>query len=332
MKHFLSRLLYFLIPLLLFSFAADLTLSHSLRRSNKYPGETEVWNDIYKGTAGCDIAIYGSSRAWVQIDPEILKDSLNQKCYNFGMDGHNFQLQYLRHLELIKHNRKPTHIVLSVDMFSLEKRKDLYESDQFLPFMLWNNNIRNFTDSYIGYRDVDYYLPLIRFSGKYKAVKTGISLLRRKAASKPYRKNGFRAMDRTWNSDFEKAQETNNKYVVKIDRRTVALFEQFIRECNKENIELTLLYAPEYKEGQDFVSNRKEVMDIFRAYSKKYDLEFIDYSDDSICLDKNLFYNASHLNRSGASLFSKKLASSMKRRSAVKDLHPDKKNDFPERN
>jgi hypothetical protein len=308
MKKFLFRLLYFLVPLLLFSFAADYTLSYSLKRSNKYPGEIEVWNDIYDGKAGCDIAIYGSSRAWVQIDPQILADSLQKTCYNFGMDGHNFRLQYLRHLELISHNQKPAHILLSVDMFSLEKRKDLYEADQFLPYMLWNKNMREYTGSYIGYKKVDYTLPLLRFSGKYKAVKTAISLLTRKKAIQPYRNKGFRAMDRVWNSDLEKAQAENDKYVAKIDRETLALFENFIQECKRDNISLTLVYTPEYKEGQEFVSNRKEIMDVFKKYSAQYDLDFLDYSDDSICLEKSLFYNASHLNKQGAGLFSSRLA------------------------
>ena len=30
-------------------------------------------------------------------------DSLNEKVYNFGIDGHNFWIQYLRHLEIMKY-------------------------------------------------------------------------------------------------------------------------------------------------------------------------------------------------------------------------------------
>lgn len=312
MKKFLSRLFFFLITLLIIAYAADYSLSHLLRKTNKYPGEIEVWNDIYNENAGCDIAVYGSSRAWVHVDPRILSDSLEKSCYNFGIDGHNFPLQYLRHLELIKHNKKPSKIILSVDMFTLQKRKDLYEPDQFLPFMLWNNNIRNYTGSYISYKITDYYLPLVRFGGKYNAIKMCMGQLFHKDKIAEYRHKGFRAMDRAWNSDLEKAKSQNKSYVVKTDPESIELFEKFIRECKEEDIELIIVYSPEYLEGQQFVSNRKDIMNMFQSYATQNKLLFLDYSSDSICLNKNLFYNASHLNKQGAAVFSSKLAHDLK--------------------
>ncbi|MBE2208298.1 MAG: hypothetical protein IAE84_11975, partial [Saprospiraceae bacterium] len=78
-----------------------------LKQTKKAPGEFEVWNDIYNSNVNCDIAIYGSSRAWVHIDPKILSHILQLNVYNFGIDGHNFWLQYLRHIEFLKYNPKP---------------------------------------------------------------------------------------------------------------------------------------------------------------------------------------------------------------------------------
>jgi hypothetical protein len=170
MKKFILKTLCFFLPAIILAYPLDFVMSYYLSQSKSYPGEYEVWNDIYNANANCDIAIYGSSRAWVHIDPEILSDSLVNKAYNFGMDGHNFWMQYLRYLEHVKYNKKPSTIILSVDMFSLQKRNDLFQLDQFLPYMLWNSNIQEYTSSYIGYNKFDYYLPLIRYSGKYKAL------------------------------------------------------------------------------------------------------------------------------------------------------------------
>ena len=36
-------------------------------------------------------------------------------------------------LDILKYNKQPKFIILSVDIFSLQKRKDLFESNQFLP-------------------------------------------------------------------------------------------------------------------------------------------------------------------------------------------------------
>lgn len=312
MKLFILKILYFLLPLIGLAIPLDISISYFLSQSNQYPGEFEVWNDIYNSNAECDIAIYGSSRAWVHIDPEIISDTLNCIAYNFGIDGHNFWLQYLRHLELLKHNKKPKVIILSVDIFSLQKQVNLYQLDQFLPNMLWNNNIEKYTSSYIGYNMVDYYIPLIRYGGKSQVFKIITKLLINGRPKERYRSNGFVGMNKKWNTDFEIAIVNQKSYKIKLDQQIIELFENFIQECKNMDIDLILVYTPEYIEGQKFVLNRMEVFNVFKFFSMQYDLTFYDYSNDEICLDKNLFYNASHLNKKGANIFTKKFAGDLK--------------------
>ena len=120
-------------------------------------------------------------------------------------------------------------------------------------------------------------------------------------------------MDRKWNQDFQAAKDSLGKYVAKLDSNSILLLEKFILECKDLNIDLVFVYTPEYIDGQRFVKNRKEVLNIFKEFSITYNLKFLDYSHDSICLNKNLFYNASHLNKKGADVFSKKFASDLKK-------------------
>ncbi|REG99091.1 hypothetical protein [Flavobacterium aquicola] len=312
MKKFILKIFYFVLPLLIISYPFDYVVSYFLSQSNEPPGEFEVMNDIYNSNANCDIAIYGSSRAWVHIDSQIITDSLNLKAYNFGNDGHSFDLQYLRHLEFLKYNKKPKTIILAVDVFSLEKGTGLYKSDQYLPYMLWNTNIKKFTSSYIGYNNLDYYIPIIRYIGKKEVLKTSKEILINGKPAKKYRKNGFLGMDREWSTDFEKVKSKQKEYVAKLDKQNIELFETFIQECKRMKINLILIYTPEYIDGQKFVSNRKEVIAIYAKFSKLYDLKFYNYSNDPICFDKAFFYNASHLNKRGAEIFTKKFASVLK--------------------
>ena len=313
MKKFLTKSLYFLLPILIIVYPIDCIMSYYLRQSNDYPGEFEVWNDIYNSNVNCDLAVYGSSRAWVHIDPKILSDSLELEVYNLGIDGHNFWLQYLRHLEFLNLNKKPKTIIFAVDVFSLSKRIDLYNPDQFLPYMLWNSNIQEYTSSYVGYNTFEYYLPLLRYSGKSNALKTIIKNFFIKS-SKSYRNNGFLGMDREWNNDLDKAKENKDTYEIKLDSTSITLFEKFINECKINDIELIFVYTPEYIDGQNFVANRNDIIQIYRDMSTKYSIEFYDYSNDSLCFDKKNFYNASHLNNTGAEIFTKTLASDLKAR------------------
>lgn len=313
MRKFITRCIYFLLPLLILAYPLDCLMSWFLRQSKDYPGEFEVWNDIYNSNAACDIAVYGSSRAWVHIDPIILKDSLGLEVYNFGIDGHNFWLQYFRHREFLKHNKKPRYVLLAVDIFSLQKRTDLYELEQFLPYMLWNSDIQKYTSSYIGYNTYDYYIPMLRYAGKASAVKQIFQSMCTAEPIANFRYKGFAAMDREWGSDLEQAQAERKAYQIHIDTGSLYLFENFIQECKQKGIELLMVYTPEHIDGQRFVANRQELIELYKSMAHNYAIAFYDYSEHSICQDTKYFYNASHLNKKGANIFSKTLASDVKK-------------------
>ena len=308
MKTFTKRLIIFLLLLILISIPIDLGISRLLRQDNqRFAGEFNVWNDIYNSNINCDIAIYGSSRAEVGIDPQIFKESLDLTAYNFGMDGHHFWLQYFRHTEYLKCNKKPKQIILSLDVFSLEKRKGLHNYAQFLPYMLWNMDIFKYTNSYEGFNTMDYFIPLFRYSGESNVLKSSIYTLLKRNNEKS-RKNGYVERDIPWNSDFEKAKKEKKTMEISLDEEPLKLFKRFIKECKNNEIKLTLIYAPEYIEGQRFVSNRKEIIELYENISKEYNIPFYNYSGNEICFNKKFFYNASHLNKIGAELFTKKLA------------------------
>lgn len=306
MKRFIYKTLLLLLPLFLLSYPLDIFISNGLKKSHGYAGEIEVMSDIYDGKANCDIAIYGSSRAWVHINPQILNDSLGLSAYNFGIDGHNFWLEYLRHLAILKYNKKPSQIIVAADPNSLKKRKDLYQMEQFLPFMLFDKDIREYTSSYIGFNTLDYYIPLIRYFGQSKVLSKSIAFRKNKNPQYRYRKRGFAGQNRTWDPEMEKILKW--RFHHKIEKESIDLFDRFLSECADLDIEVILVHVPEYIEGQKIITNRDEILSVFSDFAEKYGLLFIDYSDNEICLDKNNFYNPGHLNKDGANLFTSILA------------------------
>jgi hypothetical protein len=313
MKAFLKRLLFFAMLTSILGIGLDQLLDHLLSQTKEYPGEFEVMNDIYDGAANCDLAIYGSSRAWNHVDPRILQDSLGMSCYNFGLNGQNFWLQYLRHLEFIEHNGRPRYILMSLDMFSFQPKNEIYNKMQFYPYMLFNKNIREYTENYKGFNTLDYYVPLLRYSGKRKALSIiAKNILDPKRNAHSFRFRGFAGLDTPWTDDFDNAKAALGVYKVPVDTAIVRLFDEFLDECARTNTKVILLYSPEFIKGQEFVSNRDTIMDIFRDFAAEHDLRFLDYSDDELCHSQNLFFNASHLNSKGANLFSQELARDLK--------------------
>lgn len=312
MKAYLKKVVFFIAPILILTYPLDRFMSYNFKQSNEYYGELEVWEDIYNRKLDIDLAIYGSSRAWVDINPEILEDSLKLKAYNFGMDGHNFWLQHLRHLEYLKYNTKPKHIILAVDFGSLQKRADLYQYEQFLPYMLWNKDMMQYTKSYEGFNYYDYYVPLLRYAGKPSVIKKSFHLFSSNIEPSEYRHKGFKAVDKQWTDEFERARVELKNYSISMDEASIDLLNSFIEKCKKDNIEVTLVYTPEYIDVGKIVTNRKSIINSYITLAKKHQIHFLDYSYNDICYDQDNFYNATHLNKKGSLAFSRLLAADLK--------------------
>jgi len=320
MKKFLLKILIFLLPIILLGYFVDLFISTNLRKSNLYAQkEYPTWNAILEGKLDANILIYGSSRAWVHFDPKIIEDSLQQPAYNLGIDGHTFNMQYLRHLLTLENNPKPKLIIHSIDIGTLEKG-NLYNADQFLPYMLWDKTFYEYLSKYKGFTYLDFKIPLMRYYGKWDAIRTSIEMLIIPRINQPQRIRGYQGQNKTWNQDLDKAREKMTKYVIKFDKPSAILFDQYLKECKEQQIEVILVYPPIYIEGQEFIANQDEIIQGFQAFADKYDFMFLDYSDDELCLNKDYFYNASHMNKTGAELFTKKLCTEIKKQENI-SLH-----------
>ena len=318
MKKFLITLIVFSLPLFLLAWFLDGFLSDSLKKSKN--GEFGVWNDIYNGKINDDLLIYGGSRAWVHFDPQIISDSLGISTYNVGINGHNFWLQNLRHKLLLKYNEQPKVIIHSVDIMTLGKRPDLYNLEQFLPYMMDDTAMAAAISSYEGYTYLDFNLPLMRYSGKWKTVFSAMKMRFGSDNYTPDRIKGYQGKEMAWNKDFEKAKSEISEFSMELDSATVILFGKYIRECRDKNIRLIFVNPPEYIEGQRFVSNRDEIVAVFNKFSKQYNIPFYDYSADSMSYNTKYFYNSTHMNKDGAELFTRKLVMDFKRDSVLRGL------------
>ena len=307
--NFLRKIVLFFLPIALLAWPADIFISRNLKKSNWHvAGEYLVWTDIYNGKIDSEIAVYGSSRAWIHFNPDILQDSTGLKCYNFGMDGLNFSFQYFRHTQYLKFNKKPKYIIVSGDLFFFEKEKGFYNYVQTLPYMLNNPDYITNRELFSVYNYAEYRIPLYRYIGKdAELIRTMIVALGLEG-EKPYRIKGHMGQELEWTDDFENAQKHKKHMHVKVDPQIRDLFYQFLDECLQSGITPIIVYSPEYAEYRDFVSNREEVINTFKSAAGKYGLVFLDYSNDEISFNKDYFYNATHLNKKGSELFTAKFS------------------------
>lgn len=244
MKKFILTLMYFCLPVIILSLPIDNLLSNKLKKSNNFSqGENLVWNDIYRGEIDDEIFIYGSSRAWLHIDPRLLEEKLGRTAYNFGVDGGHFFMQNLRNKELLTYNPKPKFIIYSLDVFTLQKKPGLHNNRQFLPYMLMNNTLYNNLSTYAGYSYLDYYLPLIRYAGKDDVIKNALKFSFSSDTSKLARVKGYKGRDLVWNDDLRNAKKKMNVFKIQLDSSLVEKFNLFLDECKDNDIEVIFVYT-----------------------------------------------------------------------------------------
>jgi len=313
MKKFLIQFFLFLLPMVLLAYGADIFISTNLKKSNKFvKGEYTTWNDLYNNNVNSKVLIMGSSRAWVHIDAKMIGDSLHTSAYNLGIDGHNFWMQEYRRILAMRQSVKPKVIIQSIDVFTLEKRADLFYPEQFLPYMLGNHELEKVTESFIGFTHPDFEVPMLRYYGKGKAIIEGVRMALQ-GENPPTRIRGFEGHEESWNNDFENAKAQMGSYTVKLDPATVKIFENYLRECQRQNIKVIFVYSPEYIEGQNFIANRTAMMGVYKRWAQKYNIPFFDYSNDPISFEKKYFYNALHMNKPGAEYFTYKFIQDLKK-------------------
>lgn len=304
MKSSLIKLVVFCSILLPLVFLLDSFLDRQMKLL-KYE-DVSVWNEISKGGIDADIVIIGSSRAATHIDPAIITGLSGKSCYNLGMMGHNFFIENARYQYYLEHNRAPQLIILSLDYESLQRRPDLFNHTQFLPY-LDDSIIAGATQQYEGLSKFDYKLPLLKYVGEQTLVFSLFKNYLKPGLNQPDRKNGFFARDYKWNEEVDKTLDTLKPYPVCPDSLSIASFKAFLEQCSQQQIKVVFVHTPTHPLGQQKVINRKEIIDLYQNYVQQHQIPFLDYADDTMRNNKLYFMNSTHLNKYGAEVFSKKL-------------------------
>ena len=299
---------YFFITLLSSFFAlvlVDIYYSNQLKNMALFSGEVQEWNQIKEGKTKAELAVFGSSRAFIQINPKILEEETKLNSYNFGLNGSKFKMQFYRFNIYLKHNSKPKIVVWNLDTFSFSHIDEVFQPNQYVPFMLWNSDLYKALDEYKSTNVWDFILPLYRYRDQVYW-KDQISRSKKEKLGKDglFRKEGFMSYDRKWDVNWTKMKKKNSDF----DFNDYPLLEELIKRCKKENIKLVFTIAPEFYKGQDYMLNRDEVINRYKTTLQKYNLPLLDYSEDTISYQQKYFYNTTHMNNKGADVFTKKLS------------------------
>lgn len=283
--------------------------------------DASVWNDIYAGKASANILICGSSRAATHIDASLIEKATGCSTYNLGMMGHNFLLEEARYRIYRQHNQKPELILFSLDYESLQHRSDLFNHTQFIAW-LQDSVLREACSHYEGYSYWDYRLPLLRYVGEQELIFRLLGDWRHPERNQADRVKGFYGRNEVWNRETDLILDTLKAYSVQPDTLSVQRFRSFLQSCRAEGIPVVLIHSPVHPRGQEKVTNREEIIALYQQYSRSYSLPFFNYADDSLSRRQELFMNSTHLNATGAAVFTRRLIQDLQKRGLLPACTP----------
>ena len=314
MKRFIAR--FFAYAVLFY--VVLVTLNYCVDRGmlNSDFGNLKEWREILNGRAEADVLIQGSSRAWVQYDTYLIDSLLETNSYNLGMDGAPFDIQYLRWKTWIDRHPKPRMIIQNVDLDLLDASEQVFQKYQYLPFIA-DDSFRKLLAEQDILTTADRIFPFTVYMGQPQAIRIGLesSLNLNRYPSTKYK--GFEAHDAGFDGSKLALLKQQPKREWVVDDRQLALFRQFIAGCKARGIELVLVYAPVYHELDEVVADFNASRTLFAELAQQYDLAFLDYSMTDMSNDQRYFYNTTHLNKRGATEFSRRLAENLKKVSST---------------
>jgi len=247
-----------------------------------------------------DLVLLGSSRCQEHFDTNIISDSLGLSAFNIGLRGSKIDIHYMllkEYLDFVP--SKPQYLTYVFDIHDNNfSNNTIYRHYQFFPLLLYNLNYYNVLKTYAGFDNYLFFVPMFRYSGYIKVMYGGFDYFLYRGY---YNINSHGLKDKDYVCLLD--QDSIN-YAYTYDSTTVVCYlEKIINLCKINNIQLNLVYAPEYYICRN-VKNRDKVFSLYRLIALKNNIPLEDFSvDSSLNANNSYFSDILHLNRKGAEVF-----------------------------
>lgn len=306
MTRFIKKIIFY--TLLLISFFSAFTWIGIRGLQLSEFGNLKEWKEILEGKVNADVLIQGSSRAWVHFDTRLIDSTLKVNSYNAGMDGAPFDIQYIRWKAYMANNSLPRILFQQVDLDLLERNKEVFQKYQYLPFQR-DPDLRRWLIQGGILDTADRIFPFSMLMGQPQAIKVGLESFLGINRHPSIRYKGFAAHPGSWKGDGLQVLKNSSPRHWVVDEELLLLFEQFLEECKSLNIRVVLVYSPMYEAIESVVNDFEGSVKLYQTLAAKHDVEFYDFSLTDISKVKSNFYNTTHLNKTGATEFTRQLIS-----------------------
>jgi len=293
---FVSKAALFLVLMFATDRVAGLVLQRYFLKMN---AGTAAATTYALDKANEDLIVFGSSRALHHYVPSILRDSLGMTAYNAGRDGMTMLYSYAVFKSMLK-RYTPRAVVLDVYM-------------DFDSYREVNDRMSALSPHYDRHPEIR---PIVNLRGPYERIKAFSklydynSLLFTIVANNLVHrtdpnKDGYTPL----NSNTPPAWSDFGFPDNKVDSMKTRYFEEFLAETRKANVEVFVVVSPFYGRWKIPL----EGLQWAKRYCNENGFFFRDYSQSPYYLShREWFSDNSHLNDTGARIFTRMLCSDIK--------------------
>ena len=302
----LSGILAFLVTAGLLVCALHLALDAGMHRIRF--SSFGAFNRAAEGKVNAEIVVTGSSRAVLHYSPAILGRATGLSVFNLGRIGaetniHTGILRFYLH-----QNRSPRLLIENADLTSLAINDSVYDVPQYTPYLYDSDLYQAIRLRYPAIWKARY-LPLYGYVANDVEFRHYLGL-KALLGVQPWEDylNGYLARNTEWTQAFARLKAARKQFVYETEPQGVRDFEQFLSETESRGIPTIVVFSPIYYEHLAMVAGRTQLMAKLAELAERHGAVFWDYSDlASISGSTQFFFNSTHMNGRGASLFSEVL-------------------------
>lgn len=293
----------------LFVYVVDFGVKHSTY--------SQTWkvNLIAEHKIDPEIIIFGSSVGEAGIDPLILNRECGLSSFNCCIDGTRFS-QYKGLIDEYNAYSVSNKCVVMVETyFSFEPTCSLTSIERYAAHIrnqrIYNALVAVQPDLAWKCRYIPFYKLIAVSHVYYKNAAIGwanylkgVDLLNGSSGQAP--------VDRGWDPDQDEHLKSMKLFQAEVNDRVLQNYRDAIVRIAASGRKVVLVLPPFYQEMHNVVDFTL-MRETLRSLSTNSNTLFLDYSESHITTEKQNFYNAGHLNRKGASTFSRELAEGLMR-------------------
>lgn len=247
-----------------------------------------------------ELLIMGSSYANHHYPTSQYANKLNMTVYNAGRDGNDIFYHYAMLKGILK-RYSPKVIILDLNFGGFKKSEASYETmSSLLPYYESHPEMRSIIELRGPFEKYKLISKIYPYNSLIFTIGIG-NLEFIKTKRNQDQEAGYIPLFKTWNHEIV-INSFPNKY--EFDSNKINIYKSFIKDCQKAKVKLYVVVSPRYIK---YLYNDPSLV-LANNIAKELNIPFYNFFNDvQILQNRDLFADQSHLNYTGAKIFSNKV-------------------------